>query len=403
MAFFKKGEFNLLWPFYLETFISKLFWIFPAFWIIQLQNYLSLTQIGLLFSVLAIASFLFEIPTGAIADIYSRKFSVVLGYILSGLTLLSLLFFKEFYTLLIIFSLYGIFQTFISGAKEAWVADNLKFNKKSKLIQDYFIKNGSFVMFSLFFSGFIGAFFVKFFGIDIIWPVTGFSLLISGLLLLFIKEEKVTTQEKKYLKEIYTQSKSSIKYSLKHKIIFTLIISLFFFSFWGIFGGDLVWQPFLKDLGFPVYAFGFLFSGLTLAGVFTPFLAQPILKILKKENRFLALSMFSIIIVLTLVLFVNHWVLGVVLYFILFLLMTIHHPIRQAYFQKFIPSNMRATITSFEGMVIALAIAISAPLAGFMADVFGPRVSIFVSSIVLIPAIFLYLKIKEKPNHLSSL
>lgn len=394
MSFFEKEELKLLWPFYLETFLSSLLFIYPAFWIIQLQQSLSLTQIGFLFTAIAISSFLFEVPTGAIADIYGRKFSTVLGYFLSGCALISLLFVKSYVGMLIVFFIWGISGTFVSGAKQAWIVDNLKYYKKNKLSANYFVKEHSLIRFALFFAGFIGAFLVKQFNLDIIWPVTGFSLLISAFILLFTKEHKITNGKKSTFKALFIQSKSSINYSLKHKTLFYLILAGFFLSCWNMFGGDIVWQPFLKNTGFPLFAFGFLFSGLTLIGGIAPFFAKHLVKKIGKTKSFLALTAFIQLIVVLLVLFVGNWIWGVVLLLISIFTFDIYNPVEKNYFQKYIPSKMRATITSFQSMIFSLAFALSSPLAGYVGDSLGPKATIVLSGLFVIPSIFLYLKIK---------
>ena len=130
MTFFKNGEIKHLGIFYLEKFISSLLFFAPAFWILQFNQNLNLFQIGILFSILSITSFLFEIPTGAFADIYGRKASVLFSYFLTAITLIFLSFITNFYATALIFAIWGIANTFSSGAKESWVIDNLKFNKK---------------------------------------------------------------------------------------------------------------------------------------------------------------------------------------------------------------------------------------------------------------------------------
>ena len=110
MKLFEKHELKLLWPFYLETFVANLFLIFPIFWIIQFQETLPLSQIGLIFSAIAISTFLFEVPTGAIADIFGRKFSVISGLILSGVTLILITFTKDFYFLLVLFFSFSLLE-----------------------------------------------------------------------------------------------------------------------------------------------------------------------------------------------------------------------------------------------------------------------------------------------------
>ena len=106
MAFFKKDELKLLWPFYLDSIVSTMLWLFPIFYVIYMKNIgLSLGQIGLLASSYALASLIFELPTGAIADIYGRKFSTILGMFLCGIVMTSTMFFNSFYIFLILFFL----------------------------------------------------------------------------------------------------------------------------------------------------------------------------------------------------------------------------------------------------------------------------------------------------------
>ena len=77
----------------------------PAFFIVYFAS-LNLTffQIGILMAVSQIAIVFFEVPTGAVADLYGRKFSVLFGYLLEGLAVLLMFFINTFYFSLLCFS-----------------------------------------------------------------------------------------------------------------------------------------------------------------------------------------------------------------------------------------------------------------------------------------------------------
>ena len=77
MKIFAKDELKYLWAFYVERFISHVIFFAPAFWIILFNETLSLGQIGILFSIFAVSTFIFEIPTGAFADMFGRKASTL--------------------------------------------------------------------------------------------------------------------------------------------------------------------------------------------------------------------------------------------------------------------------------------------------------------------------------------
>jgi len=393
---FKKDELKHLWPFYAERFIAHLLYFAPAFWILQFNQYLSLFQIGILFSILSVSSFIFEIPTGAIADLYGRKFSVLLGYFLTALAVIFLSFVRNFSFLIFVFFLWGIAGTFISGAKESWVVDNLNYKRKKHLVKEFFIKEQSIILISLFLSGLLGAYVVSKLGLNIIWVFASFSYLITAILLIFIKEHKITKEKTNKLSDLFKQSKKSIKYAWGHHVLFFFIFATFFIMFRDSFGGDLVWQPFLKNLGLPIYLFGFVFSASTLMGALIPFVSGKLLKIFKTERRYLIFLLIVTAILDFSVIFINSYIIALVILFLMFASIFMSMPVSQGFFHSYIPGKIRATVTSLNSMVIALAYALSYPLSGYLADIITPRYTIALGSIILIPAIFLYLKIKEK-------
>jgi len=393
---FAKDELKFLGAFYIERFISHLVYFAPAFWIIFFNETLSLIQISILFSVLAISTFIFEIPTGAFADLFGRKASTLFAYILMAFLLPLFIFVDNFYFLVLLFALWGLFGTFYSGAREAWTIDNLKYYKRDDLINSYYLKEHSLIMFGMFLSGFLGAFIVSKLGINSIWVFAGLSWLISFFLLLPVKEHKLTKEKKTSFKKLHKQSKEAVSYSIKHKVLSFILLATFFIMFRDSFGGELIWQPFLKELGFPIYAFGFLFSASMLLGSIAPLIANPLMKLCKSEKNYLILLMVLGMFLNFGVLFVNNFYVGVVFMLSILFLIDLFIPISGAFAQGFIPSKARATIISFKSMVISLAYAISYPIAGFVAEKVGTQNTIVIGGLFLIPAIYLYSKISTK-------
>ncbi len=82
-------------------------------------------ELVLLGTAMESAAFLFEIPTGVIADVYSRRASVIIGVFLSGLSMLLIGAYPHFYSVAAGAFLYGFAYTFISGAVDAWLADEI--------------------------------------------------------------------------------------------------------------------------------------------------------------------------------------------------------------------------------------------------------------------------------------
>ena len=83
-------------------------------------------QMLLVGTVLEATIFLFEIPTGIIADAVSRRLSVTIGHVLTGLGFLMLALLPTFWMIVLSQIIWGIGATFISGAYAAWLTDEVR-------------------------------------------------------------------------------------------------------------------------------------------------------------------------------------------------------------------------------------------------------------------------------------
>jgi DHA3 family tetracycline resistance protein-like MFS transporter len=86
---------------------------------------LSPLQLVLIGTILEATVFLFEIPTGVLADVKSRRLSIIIGYILMGLGFIVEGMFPFFGAIALAQVVWGFGYTFTSGATQAWIADEL--------------------------------------------------------------------------------------------------------------------------------------------------------------------------------------------------------------------------------------------------------------------------------------
>ncbi len=82
-------------------------------------------QLVLVGTSLEASAFLFEVPTGVVADVYSRRLSIIIGVVCTGGGFLFWGAFRYFWTIIVAQVIWGIGYTFISGASEAWIADEV--------------------------------------------------------------------------------------------------------------------------------------------------------------------------------------------------------------------------------------------------------------------------------------
>jgi len=82
-------------------------------------------QLVLLGTALELSVFVFEVPTGIVADLHSRRLSVIVGYALVGAGFMLEGALPLFATILLAQVVWGIGYTFTSGAQDAWLADEI--------------------------------------------------------------------------------------------------------------------------------------------------------------------------------------------------------------------------------------------------------------------------------------
>ena len=86
------------------------------------MNPLQLVLVG---TVLETTIFLFEVPTGVVADTFSRRLSVIIGMFVLGVAFVFEGSIPLVATVMLAEAIRGLGETFISGAREAWIADEM--------------------------------------------------------------------------------------------------------------------------------------------------------------------------------------------------------------------------------------------------------------------------------------
>jgi len=85
-------------------------------------NPLQLVLVGTLLEATVLVC---EVPTGVVADVYSRRLSIIIGHALMGVGFLVEGSFPAFLPILMAQTLWGAGYTFTSGATEAWLSDEI--------------------------------------------------------------------------------------------------------------------------------------------------------------------------------------------------------------------------------------------------------------------------------------
>jgi DHA3 family tetracycline resistance protein-like MFS transporter len=99
-------------------------WVVMAVYLVR-ELHFSPLQLVLMGTAMEGAVFLFEVPTGVVADTYSRRLSLVIGYLGTGAAWLAVGLFSAPWLILALWACWGFFYTFTSGAEQAWITDEV--------------------------------------------------------------------------------------------------------------------------------------------------------------------------------------------------------------------------------------------------------------------------------------
>jgi MFS transporter, DHA3 family, tetracycline resistance protein len=103
-------------------------WVVMAVYLVQ-ELHLSPLQLVLMGTAMEAAVFVFEVPTGVVADTYSRRLSLVIGYLGMGAAWVAVGLVSAPWLIIALWAAWGLAYTFTSGAEEAWIADEVGANK----------------------------------------------------------------------------------------------------------------------------------------------------------------------------------------------------------------------------------------------------------------------------------
>lgn len=116
--------------YYITSFLDSLVFVMPII-IVFLNGIITPVQVSFIYGWRYFVQVITELPTGAIADIFGKKISVILSFICFVICYSLLPFAKNFWDVFLIYSFSGLGNSLSSGATEALVYDSLVQDGKS--------------------------------------------------------------------------------------------------------------------------------------------------------------------------------------------------------------------------------------------------------------------------------
>ena len=351
-------------------------------------------QLILVGTTLELACFIFEIPTGIVADVYSRKLSIVIGGVLTGVGFIS-----SFVFVLVAQIVWGLGSTFISGSLEAWIAEE----EKNKDLDEIYIKGAQ--------AGQIGAFI----GIVLSTVIANFSvrlpIIVSGVLFiilalflwLYMPENNFKPSApgdlNTFKKMVYT-FKSGLKFVKSKSIIMILLAVTLFYGLSSEGYDRLSNAHFLQDTTLPklgnlssVTWFGiFGILGMILSFIVMHFMAKNLKNEDNRKNGKLLLCI-NILYISSMLIFAltRNFSLMLIAYLATNTFRIINEPIFSAWLNGHIDDNSRATVLSINGQMNSLGQILGGPIIGIIATNISVSIGIVCTSLLVAPVLVLYI------------
>ncbi len=356
-------------------------------------------QLILVGTTLELACFIFEIPTAIVADVYSRKLSIVIGGVLTGVGFILEGSISSFVFVLVAQIVWGLGSTFISGSLEAWIAEE----EKNKDLDEIYIKGAQ--------AGQIGAFI----GIVLSTVIANFSvrlpIIVSGVLFiilalflwLYMPENNFKPSApgdlNTFKKMVYT-FKSGLKFVKSKSIIMILLAVTLFYGLSSEGYDRLSNAHFLQDTTLPklgnlssVTWFGiFGILGMILSFIVMHFMAKNLKNEDNRKNGKLLLCI-NILYISSMLIFAltRNFSLMLIAYLATNTFRIINEPIFSAWLNGHIDDNSRATVLSINGQMNSLGQILGGPIIGIIATNISVSIGIVCTSLLVAPVLVLYI------------
>jgi MFS transporter, DHA3 family, tetracycline resistance protein len=383
----------------LELFISMPAFVFTAVHLVR-DLHMSPLQLVLMGTVMEAAVFVFEVPTGVIADTYSRRASLIVSFVIQGTAIAIVGLATVPAVAIAAWGLWGFGYTFMSGAWQAWITDEVGVDRVGRVfLQGARISFvGSFLGLlvqaaiatqSLRAAVIFGGVVTALFGLAciLVMPETGFR-------------RRPRDDRGRAFQELRTTAVAGARYVRVQPLIL-LLLAISFFAGMSTETLDRLWEAhFIRDIGLP--AIGSLDPVVWFVLFSIPMMALAFFGAGVMMKRFEGAGsrrLVRALLPLTSVMMVAQTAFGLAggialaygSLLVYRVARTLTWPLEMTWLnQQITDSSVRATVISITGQSDAIGQAAGGPALGVIGNVWGIRAALVAGAAVIAPALALY-------------
>ncbi len=358
-----------VWKSFVYRFLMQ-FQLWWPIWVVYLlkDRGLSLTQVTILDVPFFLLMVLAEVPTGAIADRYGRRVSLMVGSCMFAVAVFVFGIADNYVVILLSYTAWGFGMTFQSGADTAILYDSLKAAGREDDFQKINSRLWALTSGSVLAAILLGAPLAA--ATSYTFPI----LLSAGIALAAVPvafsmhEPRHGDDEEKepYLQTVATGIRDAWnRPALRYIILFSALLGAVTFA-------PLIFvQPFLDEHGVGTGNLGVWQAPVRGAGVIAALLVHQFVARTGQRTAFLAMPAAIAVAMFALAGFDFLW--ASMAFLVVGAVAGMQNPVLATYVNKRIPSERRATMLSVQALIASLILAGMEPMAGIIADGAGLR------------------------------
>jgi len=355
-------------------------------------------QLVLVGTVLESAAFICQVPTGVLADMYSRRLAVILGIFVFGLAFILEGSFPRFDVIVASQILFGVGATLMDGAEQAWITDEVGEEK----VGHVFLRGTQVGLI----AGLLGAAISVGLGsLRLNLPIVmggALSVVIAVFLLFFMPENNfhpAPKTERRTWRDMGNTFLSGLRVVRGRPILITILLIALLYGLYSE-GFDRLWTAhFLTNFTFPalgqfkpVVWFGILSVVGTLLTLGATEVVRRWIDIAPQRILIRVLFVLNVLGIVSLLVFAlaGNFYLAVVAVLLFRVFRTVNEPIYTTWLTQNIEAKVRATVISMRGQVDAFGQIVGGPPVGYIGTAISVRAALVAASALLSPVLFLY-------------
>lgn len=372
-------------------------WIPIYILFLQQERGISLTMIAVMEGLGWIATALFEVPTGAVADRFGRKVSLMIGGLTLGPIIILYGIVEYFPLLLLIHILWNACMAFASGADSALLYDSLKASGREVEYSKVIGRQMAMIQLASGSAGVLGAWLATYW-MALPFIFCGLGVCMAAFVAYTLREPPADVQnetEKKlpYLQTILQAIKLVYQFSsLRNLMLLFAFLGIipFFYTFFSV-------QPYVQGEKLDIIWLGPIFLALRGAAILGSMSSHRISTFL--GNRVMVYGLPVMLIIHLLLLMFVPVKAGIAVLLSLNFIWSMSRPYWNTTLNRLIPSGQRATILSLLSLLQTLILAFIVPILGNVLEQFGyARVCLLMIILIIVVASILLVKLGNVKN-----